>query len=181
MPHITHEGMDGILDAADEIRKERDELRARVAELKAQLDDVKKFSGQDIGPIIGLRSDWRKKVHTLEAEKAQLVGLLREDTSNGPYSLALRLNETIRQLRTEIESWGRVMNKQAETIRQLQNTRLQGTFDVATLTAHRACCGTEHDPANGKIHGYCVVCGIPWPCEYAGEPRKALALSEASQ
>ena len=41
---------------------------------------------------------------------------------------------------------------------------------VAQITAHRACCGTEHDPANGKIHGYCVVCGVPWPCEYAGTP-----------
>lgn len=41
---------------------------------------------------------------------------------------------------------------------------------VAQLIAHRACCGTEHDPANGKLHGYCVVCGVPWPCEYAGKP-----------
>jgi len=56
---------------------------------------------------------------------------------------------------------------------------------VAQLTAHRACCGTEHDPANGKLHGYCVVCGVPWPCEYAGSPplagsesRKAAAFDE---
>lgn len=39
---------------------------------------------------------------------------------------------------------------------------------IAQIAAHRACCSEEHDPANGKIHGYCVVCGIPWPCEYAG-------------
>jgi len=39
---------------------------------------------------------------------------------------------------------------------------------VAQITAHRACCGTEHDPANGKLHGLCVVCGVPWPCSYAG-------------
>ena len=38
---------------------------------------------------------------------------------------------------------------------------------IASAIAHRACCGTEHDPANGKLHGYCVVCGIPWPCETA--------------
>ena len=30
---------------------------------------------------------------------------------------------------------------------------------------HRACIGTEHDPVNGKLHGYCVRCGTPWPCE----------------
>ena len=42
------------------------------------------------------------------------------------------------------------------------------TERTAQLIANRACCGTEHDPANGKLHGYCVVCGVPWPCEYAG-------------
>lgn len=39
--------------------------------------------------------------------------------------------------------------------------------DVAAAMAHRACCGVEHDPTNGKLHGYCVVCGVPWPCETA--------------
>lgn len=39
--------------------------------------------------------------------------------------------------------------------------------DVAAAMAHRACCGVEHDPVNGKLHGYCVVCGVPWPCETA--------------
>jgi hypothetical protein len=41
---------------------------------------------------------------------------------------------------------------------------------IAQITAHRVCCGTEHDPLNGKLHGYCIVCGVPWPCEYAGKP-----------
>jgi DNA-binding CsgD family transcriptional regulator len=41
---------------------------------------------------------------------------------------------------------------------------------TAQIAAHRVCCGTEHDPVNGKLHGYCIVCGIPWPCEYAGKP-----------
>jgi hypothetical protein len=38
---------------------------------------------------------------------------------------------------------------------------------IAQLIAHRACTGSEHDPTNGKLHGYCVVCGVPWPCSYA--------------
>ena len=38
---------------------------------------------------------------------------------------------------------------------------------VASATAHRACTGTEHDPQKGKLHGYCVVCGVGWPCETA--------------
>lgn len=41
---------------------------------------------------------------------------------------------------------------------------------TAQLTAHRACCNEEHDPGNGKLAGFCVVCGVPWPCEYAGIP-----------
>ncbi len=41
---------------------------------------------------------------------------------------------------------------------------------TAQLLAHRACIGLEHDPQNGKLHGYCVVCGVEWPCEYAGKP-----------
>lgn len=41
---------------------------------------------------------------------------------------------------------------------------------IAQITAHRGCHSAEHDPANGKLHGCCVVCGVPWPCEYAGTP-----------
>lgn len=39
--------------------------------------------------------------------------------------------------------------------------------ETAAALAHRGCCGTEHDPPNGKLHGCCVVCGVPWPCETA--------------
>ena len=41
---------------------------------------------------------------------------------------------------------------------------------VAVLTAHRACHSAEHNPEAGRIHGYCIVCGVPWPCDYAGQP-----------
>ena len=68
------------------------------------------------------------------------------------------------------------------TLRLIQSA-LQRAFDqarsedeatddrVAILTAaalaHRACCGTEHNPEQGKLHGCCVVCGVPWPCDTA--------------
>lgn len=39
--------------------------------------------------------------------------------------------------------------------------------NLAAVLAHRACGGAEHDPQNGKLHGYCVVCLVPWPCETA--------------
>lgn len=47
---------------------------------------------------------------------------------------------------------------------------------IAAATTHRACCGTEHDPLNGRLHGYCVVCGVDWPCETA----KFFMVSELS-
>ncbi len=40
---------------------------------------------------------------------------------------------------------------------------------VAQITAHRACSGNEHD-ALSKFHGNCVVCLVPFPCEYVGNP-----------
>lgn len=39
---------------------------------------------------------------------------------------------------------------------------------VAQMTAHRACGNQEHNPAQGKLAGYCVVCSLPWPCAYSG-------------
>lgn len=59
-----------ILQAA---QSETDRLRIRCEELEAQLDDAKKFSGQDTGPIVGLRSDWRKKVYALEQRLKRAV------------------------------------------------------------------------------------------------------------
>lgn len=41
---------------------------------------------------------------------------------------------------------------------------------IARIQAHRACHAAEHDPLHGKIHGYCVVCGVPFPCDYVGAP-----------
>ena len=33
--------------------------------------------------------------------------------------------------------------------------------------------GTQHDPANGLIHGYCARCRREWPCEWAPESQAA--------
>ena len=49
---------------------------------------------------------------------------------------------------------------------------------IAQLIAHRVCLGVEHDPEHGKLHGYCVVCGVPWPCDYAGQPPTTASAPE---
>lgn len=49
---------------------------------------------------------------------------------------------------------------------------------IAEIQAHRACHSAEHDPANGNIHGYCIVCGVPFPCDYVGKPSRDLEMEE---
>lgn len=67
-------------------------------------------------------------------------------------------------LRAAARAWLRSREQQPDAgvpARDIDQDRL-----VAAL-AHRVCCGLEHDPANGKLHGDCVVCGVPWPCDTA--------------
>lgn len=45
---------------------------------------------------------------------------------------------------------------------------------IAVIQAHRAIRGVEHDGARGLFHGDCYVCGVPFPCEYVGNPPKTL-------
>lgn len=48
---------------------------------------------------------------------------------------------------------------------------------LAQLQAHRACINEEHDPSQGKLSGFCVVCGVPWPCPIA-TPVEPVAAGE---
>jgi flagellar biosynthesis chaperone FliJ len=41
---------------------------------------------------------------------------------------------------------------------------------IAQIRAHRAVTGSEHDVSRGRFHGDCIVCGVPFPCEYVGNP-----------
>ena len=66
------------------------------------------------------------------------------------------------------ELHSKIADKATERIAELLAV-IKNQNKIAAATAHRACCGSEHDPENGKLHGYCVVCGIPWPCETAKE------------
>lgn len=49
----------------------------------------------------------------------------------------------------------------------MNRSHTANSSDLAAALAHRACHAAEHDPLNGKIHGYCMVCGVPWPCDTA--------------
>ena len=66
--------------------------------------------------------------------------------------------------------------KTSEDLRTQLTAMLTDGERVAQLTAHRATHAAEHNPSQGRIHGYCIVCGVPWPCEYAGKPPRELSI-----
>lgn len=89
---------------------------------------------------------------------------------------ASSLRKCYRNLSAEYFAAERKIVELETKLRQEREARQAAlTERIAILTAHRACCGTEADPANGKLHGYCVVCGVGWPCEYAGKPEAQVA------
>ena len=47
------------------------------------------------------------------------------------------------------------------------NSKIEDESLVASAKAHRAICGNECTFENKKLHGYCEVCGVPWPCDTA--------------
>lgn len=53
---------------------------------------------------------------------------------------------------------------------------------AAQMIAHRAVGNQEQDADNGKLAGYCLVCQIPWPCAYAGQPlENTAAIRKAAE
>lgn len=97
----------------------------------------------------------------------------------------------LRQLATDYrEEYLYLLNKHnkletelTECQQQLDQARAAVMERVAILTAHRACGNQEQDPQNGKLAGYCVICQVPWPCDFAKpkEPLKGNASAEASR
>ena len=71
----------------------------------------------------------------------------------------------------EIESIMDEKSKIAIALRRAKAEAKEYAWDEAAMRAAcaalRACCGVEADNSQGKIHGCCVVCGVPWPCETA--------------
>lgn len=106
--------------------------------------------------------DWEKYLSAI-GEKSLREIIERYLYSDDEYYLMMPENEKIKSILEEI---------QAHYKASLQER-------IAQITAHRACHSAEHNPAEGKLHGCCVVCGVPFPCQYAGNPpNKARWLSE---
>lgn len=115
----------------------------------------------------------------------EMSGTMKEDPEGDwvRYEDLTCANATIAELREELQQAHNLNNLTTENcdnaviardrltseLESVKRERDEARFkcDVAILQAHRACCSEEHDPANGKIHGFCVVCGVPWPCDYS--------------
>ena len=101
----------------------------------------------------------RNEIATLKSERGQLI----DDKSN---------------LLREVNRLGAEIADERKMRVGLTKAVDAGIMERASqLIAHRGCTGMEHDPQNGKIHGYCIVCGVEWPCDIA-KPSTALQKAE---
>lgn len=81
--------------------------------------------------------------------------------------------------RERISSLEQTVESQKASIEELRNNEKSLLVqEHAKFLAHRACCGSEHDASQGKLHGYCAVCGVPWPCDFATGEREAQFKAE---
>lgn len=98
-----------------------------------------------------------------------LITRLLRANSAGPAELGVEIARVHQDCVDELQSLVWYIEDLKEQIREA-NDPTQWTARaerVSQLIAHRAVHSAEHDPAHGMIHGYCAVCGIPWPCEIA--------------
>lgn len=119
----------------------------------------------DVSQIISDLDLYQEKMDQLGKE---LDGTPREDISKELQLLA----DLLRQACANLEPLRSIPEKKNAAEPQALVER------IAVIQAHRATHAAEHDVANGKIHGYCIVCGVPFPCEYVGNPPKKSELGE---
>lgn len=79
-------------------------------------------------------------------------------------------SESVAEWREQFSSGWQRKAEVAAAVAQAKVAQQDQQERIAQLIAHRACHSAEHDPQNGKLHGYCIVCGVPWPCETAKSP-----------
>jgi hypothetical protein len=151
----------------------KDALESALAFLKAVEWDSASTE-TDAGNVMEeIREALRTHGTELPSEIADELAWLRdrETLRYLPDPIALeRVASLLERLWKNIVYERHIVQRAQEQLRSMPQSATETNERVAQITAHRACCGTEHDAANGKLHGYCVVCGVPWPCEYAGTP-----------
>ena len=155
---LSHE-CDGISEMLDELGVEQDGLQERVSMLIDKRDDLL----QD-------RKALAKELEEAKRELERLGVVMRADAER-----AIRNQHAFQELQDELfclRSAPAAEGPKGGPTALSAETRER----IAQLTAHRACGSGEHDPQNGKLHGFCVVCLVPWPCAIAAPALNASAV-----
>lgn len=150
---------DNFLPTPEQVNALPPRLREYIHSLEARCDP----SG-DVRENIIARDTCRALELKLVAKDAEIKRLEQYgiDTHREYETMAAERNSYYAETENLRESLA-AKERECEKLR----AKLRDSANLAAALAHRACCGTEHDPANGKLHGYCVVCGVEWPCATA--------------
>jgi len=126
------------------------------------------------------QESWNKSLDAALIAHVGIVDELHDEIAELQSELSAKDTELadVKRLLDETEAWKEARANAKNVIdlsNELSALKSQGNLieRTAQTIAHRACCGGEHNPQEGKLHGYCVVCGLPWPCAYVGELPKS--------
>ena len=92
-------------------------------------------------------------------EWAERLRVSRKETADAQATIAKLQGRTERQAQENYD--------QANEVERLQQRVTQLEWEC--WKEHVPVAGTQHDPANGLIHGYCIRCRREWPCEWSPE------------
>jgi hypothetical protein len=162
-----------LLGAIVKLLEERDAAAREAAKAFAERDRVK-----------SQESGWASNLSTAREARDKADAVIDAAWKVIPWAGAVRgmvelseVVETLLKERDEVRSnlaEERGMKMLVEA--RLENAEARSSAAIAEriaqISAHRVCISGEHDPQNGKIHGYCVVCGVEWPCYIAMKPSK---------
>ena len=169
-PDCEHGGEDAHADAVVALKDAESELAQLAAKTHAlvEVGEWKRLLALDIDPrtmaavppLFYIKMEDQRDAANRERDEART---LTQGIQMGADSLRAErdaLQSQLAEAQRKLDAAGKVTDE--------ANIR-------AVVAAHRSCNSEEHDPSQGRVHGYCMVCGVPWPCAYALEARRLLA------
>lgn len=110
----------------------------------------------------------RRELEQAQGEVAAAIQLLRRCQLEKPLDQSA-IDEDISLYLTQPHSGGTILAQLAQAQGRVQE--LEEDEARVLWKAHVPVTGTQHDPLNGLIHGYCERCRLPWPCPYSPEAK----------
>ncbi len=118
----------------------------------------------------------RQELQALQQRVAQLEG--ERDALKRDQVAAHACAKTFEQMSDESSLRRLLTTLQADHARVLG---LVQALQSECWKEHVPVTGTQHDPANGLIHGYCARCRRDWPCEWSPESISASLPAQPAQ